>query len=413
MSAVAEPQRKSVGVIAPVLGAISFCHLLNDMLQSLLPAVYPILKGGFNLSFAQIGLLTFVYQATASLFQPIVGAFTDRRPQPYSLAVGMLFSLFGVLTVALAPNYGTLIFGSALLGTGSSIFHPESSRIARLASGGRHGLAQSVFQVGGNFGTALGPLLAAFFVVPHGRQSLAWFTLAAFVAALTLSALGRWYQVNGHAAARPRRATPSQAMAPRNVGRAIAVLIALIFSKYFYLASITSYYIFYLIDRFHVSQQVGQVCLFLFLAATAAGLVVGGLLGDRFGRKLVIWGSIAGVLPFTLALPYVNFDWTIALTIVIGLILSSAFPAIIVYAQELLPGRIGMVSGLFFGVAFGMGGIGAAALGVLADHTSIEFVYWVCSFLPFIGMFAAFLPDTRPRRSRTASPESEQAIPSP
>jgi MFS transporter, FSR family, fosmidomycin resistance protein len=397
LSTVVDTQRKSGGPVVAVLGAISFCHLLNDMIQSLLPAVYPILKGGFNLSFAQIGLLTFVYQATASLLQPIVGAYTDRHPKPYSLPVGMLFSLSGLVTIAVAQNYPVLVMGSALLGTGSSIFHPESSRIARLASGGRHGLAQSVFQVGGNFGTALGPLLAAFFVLPRGRASLAWFTLVAFLGALVLSALGRWYQQTGHASARRTHATPSQAHPPRNVAIAIIVLIALIFSKFFYLASITSYYIFYLMDHFHVSQQLGQVCLFLFLASTAVGLVFGGMLGDRFGRKAVIWGSIVGVLPFTLVLPHVGFGWTIGLSIVIGLVLSSAMPAIIVYAQELMPGQLGMVSGLFFGLAFGMGGIGAAALGALADHTSIEFVYWICSFLPLIGMLAVFLPDTRAR----------------
>lgn len=396
MSAVLDQKPPRAGLIAPVLGAVSFCHLLNDMIQSMLPAVYPILKGGFDLSFAQIGLLTLVYQVTASLLQPLVGAFTDKHPQPYSLSVGMCCSFVGLLIVAFAPNYPVLLLGSACLGTGSSIFHPESSRIARLASGGRHGFAQSVFQVGGNFGTSLGPLLAAFVVLPRGRASLAWFTLAACLGAVILSFLGRWYQRAGHARARPARSAASQGFHPRgHVLRAMVVLVALIFSKFFYIASITSYFIFYLMDRFHISQQEGQVCLFLYLASTAVGLIGGGLLGDKFGRKAVIWGSIVGVLPFTLLLPHVGFEWTVALSVAIGLILSSAFPSMLVYAQELMPGRLGMVSGLFFGLAFGMGGIGAAALGVLADKTSIEFVYSVCSYLPFIGMLAIFLPSAK------------------
>ena len=385
-----------------ILGAVSFCHLLNDMMQALLPAIYPILKGGFDLNFGQIGLLTLTYQILASMLQPLIGFYTDRRPMPYSLPFGMGSTLLGLVTLAFAPNYATLLVGAMLLGVGSSIFHPESSRIARSASGGAHGLAQSVFQVGGNFGSALGPLLAAFFVVPHGRESLAWFAIAALGGMALLTGLGRWQQsqTNGQARAAGRRAAPERvALSRGQVGRAIAVLIALIFSKYFYLASLSSYYIFYLMRRFEISTQAAQVDLFIFLAATAAGTVIGGPVGDRFGRKTVIWGSILGVLPFTLALPYVGLTATVALTIAIGLVLSSAFSAILVYAQDLLPGRVGMVSGLFFGVAFGMGGIGAAALGELADLTSIEFVYKVCAFLPLIGLLTAFLPNVEgPRR---------------
>jgi FSR family fosmidomycin resistance protein-like MFS transporter len=377
-----------------VLGAISFCHLLNDMMQALLPAIYPILKGGFDLSFGQIGLLTLTYQIIASLLQPLIGLYTDRWPQPYSLPFGMAATLVGLVTLALAPSYPTLLVGAALLGVGSSIFHPESSRIARLASGGAHGLAQSVFQVGGNFGQALGPLLAAFFILPRGRDSLAWFALAALAGMALLTALGRWHQTHANNRAGARASSAARVGLTRGqVARALAVLIALIFSKYFYLASLTSYYIFYLIQRFGLSTQAAQVDLFIFLAAAAAGTVIGGPIGDRFGRKAVIWSSIVGVLPFTLALPYAGLTATVGLSVMIGLILSSAFSAIVVYAQELMPGRVGMVSGLFFGFAFGMGGVGAAALGELADVTSIAFVYKVCSFLPLIGLLTAFLPD--------------------
>jgi FSR family fosmidomycin resistance protein-like MFS transporter len=384
--------RGTTGTAGAVLAAISFCHLLNDMMQSLLPAVYPILKGGFHLSFGQIGLLTLTYQITASLLQPVVGLYTDRRPQPYSLSAGMGFTLLGLLVLAWAPGYAVLLAGAALLGTGSSIFHPESSRIARLASGGRHGLAQSVFQVGGNAGQALGPLLAAFFILPLGRSSIAWFAFAALGGMAILSMLGSWYQAHGMAARPARKAEAAHGLPSRRVGLALAVLVALIFSKFFYLASFTSYYAFYLMQRFHLSVQAAQVDLFIFLAASAVGTVAGGPIGDRIGRKRVIWGSILGVLPFTLALPYAAQSATVGLSIVIGLVLSSAFSAIVVYAQELLPGRVGLVSGLFFGLAFGMGGIGAAVLGVLADATSIGFVYRVCAFLPLVGVLAAFLP---------------------
>jgi FSR family fosmidomycin resistance protein-like MFS transporter len=384
---------KAASTAVPVLGAISFCHLLNDMMQSLLPAIYPILKGGFDLNFGQIGLLTLTYQITASLLQPVIGLYTDRRPQPFSLPVGMGFTLLGLVVLSVAPSYALLLAGAGLLGIGSSIFHPESSRIARLASGGKHGLAQSVFQVGGNFGAASGPLLAAFFILPHGRASMAWFALAAFGGMLILSLLGHWYKRTGHAKrVTGKAAAANPALSRTQVKWAVTVLMVLVFSKFFYLASITSYYTFYLIHRFHLPVQSAQVDLFIFLAASAVGTIAGGPIGDRFGRKRVIWGSIVGVLPFTLVLPYAGLEATILLSMIIGVILSSAFSAIVVYAQELMPGRVGMVSGLFFGFAFGMGGIGAAVLGEIADLTSIGTVYRLCSFLPLFGLLTAFLP---------------------
>ena len=384
----------------PVLGAISLCHLLNDMMQSLLPAIYPILKGGFDLGFAEIGLLTLTYQITASLLQPLVGFYTDRHPQPYSLPVGMGASLIGLVLLAFAPSYGVLLAGGAMLGLGSSVFHPESSRIARLASGGSHGLAQSLFQVGGNVGSSLGPLLAAFFILPRGQTSLAWFALAALGGMAILTALGHWSKRNRQGGSRVRRAVAPQAgLSGGQVGRAMAVLVALIFSKYIYLVSITSYYVFYLMHRFDLPAQQAQVDLFVFLAAIAAGTIIGGPVGDRIGRKRVIWGSILGVLPFTLALPYASLPVTIGFSVVIGVVLSSAFPAIVVYAQELMPGRVGLVSGLFFGLAFGTGGIGAAALGGLADRAGIDIVYHLCSVLPLIGLLAVLLPDVERRAS--------------
>jgi MFS transporter, FSR family, fosmidomycin resistance protein len=392
--AVVDRSRTSAPVF-PVLGAISFCHMLNDTLQALLPAIYPLLKGGFDLSFTQIGLLTLVFQVTASLLQPVVGLYTDRKPWPFSLPFGMAASLFGLVLLAFATSYSMLLAGAALLGTGSSVFHPESSRLARLASGGAHGLAQSLFQVGGNIGSAIGPLLAAFFVLPRGQSSLAWFALVALAGIAILTQLGRWYQ--SHQIKRAARLPSGRpvGLPAAQVRRSIAVLIALIFSKYFYLASITSYYIFYLMNHFGVSAQAGQIDLFIFLAAAAAGTFLGGPIGDRIGRKAVIWTSILGVLPFTLVLPWVGLEATIALSVVIGLVLSSAFSAIVVYAQELMPGRVGMVSGLFFGLAFGMSGIGAAVLGVVADRTSIEFVYQCCSVLPLIGLLTVLLPDLK------------------
>jgi MFS transporter, FSR family, fosmidomycin resistance protein len=391
---IATPER-SAAAAGPVLGAISVCHLLNDLLQSLLPAVYPILKGGFDLNFGQIGALTLTYQITASLLQPLVGLFTDKKPLPFSLPFGMGFTLVGLVTLAFAPSYAVLLLGAGLLGIGSSIFHPEASRIARLASGGRHGLAQSVFQVGGNFGQALGPLLAAFVILPLGRPSIAWFAVVALGAIAILSALGHWYRTQGHTKRAPRSAaTVVEALPRRRVVRALGVLLALMFSKFFYIASFTSYYIFYLMQRFHLGVQAAQIDLFAFMAAAAVGTVIGGPVGDKIGRKVVIWGSILGVAPFALVLPYAGLGFTIVLTVIIGLVLSSAFSSIVVYAQELMPGRVGAVSGLFFGLAFGMGGIGAAVMGALADHYGIAEVYKLCSFLPLIGLLAAFLPQT-------------------
>ncbi len=381
-----------------VLLAISFCHLLNDMAQSLLPAIYPILKTSFHLDFGQIGLITLTYQLIACMLQPFVGLYTDRRPQPYSLPVGMASTLTGLVVLSIASNFGLLLLGAAFVGMGSSVFHPESSRVARLASGGQHGLAQSVFQVGGNAGSALGPLLAAFIVLPRGQRSIAWFSLAMLLGILILTNVGTWYRRHGIKAPAHKRTAQAHAfLSRRKVAFSIAILIALIFSKYFYLASLSSYYTFYLMSKFHISVQASQLLLFLFLGAVAVGTIIGGPVGDRFGRKYVIWWSILGVLPFTLLLPYANLLWTAILSVVIGLILASAFSAILVYAQDLMPGKIGMVSGVFFGFAFGMGGLGAAFLGQLADRTSITFVYHVCAFLPAIGILTALLPNLEPR----------------
>ncbi|WP_156467493.1 MFS transporter [Methylobacterium sp. Leaf102] len=387
-----------VGVPGPafaVLGALSLSHLLNDLVQSLLPAIYPLLKTQFRLDFGQIGLITFVFQVTASVLQPVVGIYTDRRPLPFSLAFGMGSSLVGLLLLSVAWAYGLLLLAAGLVGFGSAVFHPEATRVARLASGGRYGLAQSVFQVGGNAGTALGPLLAAFVVVPHGQGSVAWFSLVALAGICVLALVGQWYAGRLRAVPRPAtRAGVSAAtvLSRRRVGLTIAILLTLIFSKYFYLASFSSYYTFYLIQRFGVSVAQSQIYLFVFLGAVAAGTILGGPIGDRFGRKPVIWGSILGVLPFTLALPHADLVWTVVLTVPIGMILASAMPAILVYAQELLPGRIGLVGGLFFGFAFGMGGLGAAVLGEVADHAGITAVYALCAYLPLIGLVAVFLP---------------------
>jgi FSR family fosmidomycin resistance protein-like MFS transporter len=376
-----------------ILAALSVCHLLNDMMQSLLPAIYPILKSNFGLDFGQIGLITLTNQMTASLLQPLVGTYMDRRPIAYSLAVGMSFTLVGLLLLAAAGRYGLILAAAALVGLGSSIFHPESSRIARLASGGRHGFAQALFQVGGNAGTSIGPLLAAFIVVPRGQGSIGWFSIAAMVAIGVLVHVGSWYKHTGKAIARRHAAIRQDSGLPRGrVLTAIAILLLLTFSKYIYLASITSYFTFYLIARFHLTVQSAQLHLFLFLAAVAAGTIIGGPVGDRIGRRHVILWSILGVLPFTLALPYANLFWTRILSVVIGVVLASAFSAIVVYGQELMPGRIGMVAGLFFGVAFGIGGLGAAVLGSVADHRGIVFVYHVCAFLPALGALAFWLP---------------------
>ena len=387
-----------------ILLAISFSHLLNDMMQSLIPAMYPMLKSAYRLSFMQVGLITFTFQVTASLLQPIIGAFTDRKPKPYSLAVGMGFTLCGLLLLSAAHNFALLLLAAALVGTGSSVFHPESSRVARMASGGAHGLAQSIFQVGGNVGSSIGPLLAAFIVLPLGQHSVAWFGLFALLGIFVLTRVGHWARVHGLArlAPRARKAGAAPPLEAARVRGAIAVLLALIFSKYFYLASLTSYYTFYLIEHFRVEVRGAQIMLFAFLGAVALGTIFGGPLGDRFGRKIVIWVSILGVLPFTLALPHANLMWTVLLTLPIGFILASAFPAIVVYAQELMPGKTGTVAGLFFGFAFGMGSIGAAVLGALADATSIEFVYRVCAWLPALGILAALLPKIeQDHRSRT------------
>jgi FSR family fosmidomycin resistance protein-like MFS transporter len=389
-----------------VLCAISFSHLLNDMMQSLIPSIYPILKNEYALSFMQIGLITFVFQLTASLLQPIVGYTTDKRPQPFALPIGMGCTLIGLLLLAFAGSYPVLLVGAAMVGIGSSVFHPESSRVARLASGGRHGFAQSVFQVGGNVGSAIGPLMAAFIIVPHGQTSIAWFSAAALVAMAVLYGVASWYQSHRKArAAKPRVEYVPPQLTKRQVRVALLVLLALMFSKFFYTQSLTSYYTFYLIDRFHVSEQTSMILLFVYLGAFAAGTLAGGPIGDLVGRKRVIWFSILGPLPFTLLLPHVNLFWTVALTVVIGVILSSAFSAILVYAQELVPGRVGMISGLFFGLAFGMGGIGAAVLGGLADRTSVEFVYSVCAWLPALGLLTVFLPnlETARQRSRKAA----------
>jgi FSR family fosmidomycin resistance protein-like MFS transporter len=388
--------RQAHPMVLAILFAISFSHLLNDTIQSLIPAIYPLLKASFNLSFVQIGLITLAFQMTASILQPFVGLYTDRHPKPYSLALGMGLTLGGLVLLSQATHYAMVVGAAALVGLGSSIFHPESSRVAYLASGGRHGFAQSVFQVGGNAGSSLGPLLAALIVVPHGQRSVLWFALFALLGIGILSGVGRWYgQHLAEATARPvSSAQRGGALSPR-VWFALMILGVLIFSKYFYLASLTNYYTFYLIQKFHLSIQGAQFHLFLFLFAVAVGTILGGPIGDRYGRKLVIWVSILGVAPFTLALPHANLFWTGVLALIIGLILASAFSAILVYAQELVPGKVGLISGLFFGLAFGMAGIGSAVLGELADRTSIEYVFHLCAYLPLIGLLTAFLPDLR------------------
>jgi FSR family fosmidomycin resistance protein-like MFS transporter len=385
------------GTVFRIILAISFCHLLNDMLQSLLPAIYPSLKTGLGLTFGQIGLITLTYQVTASILQPLVGLYADKRPTPLALPGGTLFSFAGLLVLSIAHSYAVLLIGASLLGMGSSVFHPESSRVARMAAGGRHGLAQSLFQVGGNAGSALGPLAAAIFVVRYGQSSLAAFALLSLLSCAILWNVGVWYKHDGLARLKRGAKLGAAAVAvPRGEAmKGILILLALIFSKYVYLASLTSYFTFYLIHRFGVSVEVAQVHLFVFLAAVAVGTVAGGPLGDRFGRKYVIWFSILGTLPFTLLLPHASLFWTGPLTVAIGLILASAFPAIVVFAQELVPGKIGMISGLFFGFSFGMGGIGAGVLGEVADHYGIETVYAICAFLPTIGLLAAFLPKTK------------------
>jgi FSR family fosmidomycin resistance protein-like MFS transporter len=388
-----------------ILFTISFTHLLNDMMQSVIPAIYPILKDNYHLSFTQIGLITLTFQMTASLLQPFVGHYTDKKPRPFSLSIGMGFTLLGLVALSFASSFYLILLSVALIGLGSSVFHPESSRVAHLASGGKKGLAQSIFQVGGNTGSAIGPLLAAVIVVPFGQFYIIWFALAAIIGMAVLIRVGKWYQNNLRAAKKKPKTAILDAMprlSKKRVGWSIAILLVLIFSKYFYMASMTSYFTFYLIEKFNVSVQASQLYLFAFLGAVAVGTVMGGSLGDRFGRKYIIWISILGVAPFTMLLPYVNLSWTIILAILIGLILSSAFSAILVYATDLVPGKVGMIAGLFFGFAFGMGGIGSAFLGWLADRTSIEYIFHLCAFLPLLGMITGFLPNLEhhPRRAK-------------
>ncbi|ETS33151.1 Fosmidomycin resistance protein [Photorhabdus temperata] len=386
--------RKTRNTVFTILGAISISHLLNDMIQSLILAIYPLLQSEFNLSFVQIGMITLTYQITASLLQPLIGLYTDKHPQPYSLPIGMSFTLSGLLLLAYAESFPIILLASALVGTGSSVFHPESSRVARMASGGRHGLAQSLFQVGGNFGTSLGPLLAAAFIAPYGKGNVGWFSLAALLGIVVLLQVSKWYKTQNHTKKNQAKTAPVvKVLSRKTVISSLSILLILVFSKYFYLTSISSYYTFYLMHKFSISVQNAQLHLFIFLFAVAAGTIIGGPIGDKIGRKYVIWISILGVAPFTLILPYASLYWTSILSVIIGVILASAFSAILVYAQELIPGKTGMVSSLFFGLAFGMGGIGAAVLGYIADRTSIELVYQICAFLPLLGIFTALLPN--------------------
>jgi len=388
------PERTGADTVFALIFAISTAHLLNDTIQALLPSIYPILKESYQLSFTQLGMITFTFQLTASLLQPLVGLITDRWPMPYSLPVGMTFTLFGLIALANSTSFAAILASAALIGTGSAVFHPEASRIAYMAAGRRRGLAQSVFQVGGNAGSAIGPLLAALIIVPHGQRSILAFSAVALVGVVILTMIGRWQGRNIHRM-RPKTAKSGSVTAhPRKtVVIALSVLVALVFSKYVYLASLTSYYTFYLIDRFHISVQSSQYYLFILLAAVAVGTIVGGPVGDRIGRKRVIWASILGVAPFSLIMPHVGLGMTAVLSVVIGLVLASAFSAILVYAQELLPGKVGMIAGLFFGLAFGIAGIGSAVLGNVADHHGINFVFQICAFLPLIGILTIFLPD--------------------
>lgn len=390
---------RSAGPVMAILLAVSFSHLLNDTIQAVLPAIYPLLKESFSLTFGQVGLITLTLQLTASIFQPLVGLYADHHPVPYSLAAGMGITLVGLIVLAVAGSFGWLLIAAGLVGLGSAIFHPEASRVARMASGGLHGFAQSLFQVGGNAGSSFGPLLAAAIVVPHGQKHVAWFILAALAGILVLAKVGVWYQ--SRLASLPdqiitaRESAPAATMPRRQIAQGVVVLMILIFSKYFYLAGMSSYFTFYLIQKFDASIQTSQVFLFIFLFSVALGTIIGGPVGDRYGRKMVIWISILGAAPFALLLPHASLFWVGVLSVPIGLILASAFSAILVYAQELMPGKVGLVAGLFFGFAFGMGGIGSAVLGALADRTSIEYVFFLCSFLPLLGLFTYFLPDVR------------------
>jgi FSR family fosmidomycin resistance protein-like MFS transporter len=399
---ILDPVKFAQQTVFSILFTISLSHCINDMLQAVIPSIYPVLKGKFNLTFSQIGLITFTYQVTASLLQPFVGFYTDRKPRPYSLVIGMGFTLLGLLAVSVASSFHYLLLSVSLIGIGSSIFHPESSRVAHMASGGKKGLAQSIFQLGGNAGSAIGPLLAAVIVVPHGQFYVIWFCLIAFVGMLILAKVSGWYseQIAMHARNKGGVAKEQHhTLSRKRVLISLGILLVLIFSKYFYMASITSYYTFFLIDKFHVTVQQSQLYLFAFLGSVALGTVIGGPIGDKFGRKYVIWISILGVAPFTLLLPYATLFWTVALSVIIGLILSSAFSAILVYATELVPGKVGLIAGLFFGLAFGMGGLGSAILGKVADITSINYVFRICAFLPLIGIITSFLPNIEGKKS--------------
>lgn len=394
---------KDSATVFPVLFALSFSHLLNDTLQSLIPSIYPIIKSNYGLTFSQIGLITLTFQFAASLFQPLVGLYTDKKPQPYSLAIGMTFTLTGLTLLSFANHFYFILISVALIGTGSSIFHPESSRMANAASGGRRGLAQSVFQVGGNAGSSFGPLLAAWIIVPYGQRSILWFTLVALIAITVLRRVGKWYKnylLRVHLSKSKTWESFDNKLPKRKVIIAVIILLVLIFSKYFYMASLTSYFTFYMIEKFNVSVQTSQVYLFIFLFSIAVGTLLGGPIGDKIGRKYVIWVSILGTAPFAIALPYANLFWTSVLIIPIGVILASAFSAILVYAQELIPGKLGLVAGLFFGFAFGMGGLGSALIGNLIDHTDIYFVFHLCSFLPLIGLLTALLPNISTTRKK-------------
>lgn len=395
-TAKAQAQQAAQNTVFSILVALSFSHLINDTIQSLIPAIYPIVKDSLRLSFSQIGLITLTYQLTASLLQPLVGYYTDKNPKPYSLAIGMGFTLLGLISLSQAHHFYLVLISVGLVGVGSSIFHPEASRLAYMASGGKHGMAQSLFQLGGNAGSSLGPLLAAMIIVPKGQSSISWFSLAALLAIVVMINIGSWYKNNTHRIRSKSKGADISAHVQLPKGKvtfALGILLVLIFSKYFYMASMTSYYTFYLMDKFHVSVQSAQVYLFIFLFAIAAGTFIGGPVGDRIGRKYVIWISILGVAPFSLLLPHANLLWTSVLSVFIGVILSSAFSAILVYAQELVPGKVGMIAGLFFGLAFGMGGIGSALLGKLADRTSIAYVFDVCAYLPLIGLLTGLLPN--------------------
>ncbi|RYY61767.1 MAG: MFS transporter [Chitinophagaceae bacterium] len=390
----------AASTVYPILLAISFSHMLNDTIQSLIPSIYPMVKQNYQLNFAQIGIITLTFQLAASLLQPFVGFYTDKKPQPFSLATGMTISMGGLVVLAFAHHYYVVLIAVALIGIGSSVFHPEASKVAFMASGGKRGLAQSIFQVGGNAGSAIGPLLAALIIVPHGQQHVLWFCILALIAIFVLYTIGKWYTVNMHLI-RPKKtaAATENRLPPRKVTMAVVILLVLIFSKYFYLASMSSYFTFFLIDKFQLSIQQAQMHLFIFLGAVAAGTLLGGPLGDRFGRKYIIWFSILGAAPFTLLLPHVSLLAVTLLSIAIGFILASAFSAILVYAQELIPGKIGTVSGLFFGFAFGMGGIGSALLGILADHTSVQYMFSVCAYLPLIGLLTGLLPNLHTKKA--------------